>query len=60
MARSPLFGRRVHIAGSIPDDVTAAPSAEVEQARELVRDLVKYLLKRGATFVVPVQSVSIG
>lgn len=44
MAKSPLFGRRIHIAGSVPDDVTVAPISEVEQARELVQGLVKELL----------------
>jgi hypothetical protein len=56
MAQSPLFGRRIHIAGSIPDDLTLAPAAEVQRARDLVEGLVKELLKRGATFVVPVDS----
>jgi hypothetical protein len=56
MAKSPLFGRRIHIAGSVPDDVTVAPTSEVEQARELVAGLVKDLVRRGATFVVPVDA----
>ena len=56
MAKSPLFGRRIHIAGSVPDDATIAPTSEVQQARELVADLVKELVRRGATFVVPVDA----
>ncbi len=56
MAKSPLFGRRIHIAGSVPDDLTVAATSDVEQARELVQDLVKELLRRGATFVVPVDA----
>src|SRR5688572_31523334 len=56
MAKSPLFGRRIHIAGSVPNDLANAPAAEVDQARELVRGLVKELVKRGATFVVPVDA----
>jgi hypothetical protein len=56
MAQSPLFGRRVHIAGSILDDIATASSAAVDQARELVRGLVTELVKRGATFVIPVDA----
>ena len=56
MARSPLFGRRIHIAGSIVDDLAVAPGDEVERARELVTALVKALMKRGANFVVPVDA----
>lgn len=54
MARSPLFGRRIHIAGSIVEDATVAAAIDVEQARELVAELVKELVKRGANFVIPV------
>jgi hypothetical protein len=56
MARSPLFGRRVHIAGSIVDDVAVAAAVDVAQARELVAALVKELIKRGANFVIPVDA----
>jgi hypothetical protein len=56
MARSSLFGRRVHIAGSIAMDLETAPSAAVAEARELVRGLVVELVKRGATFVLPVDA----
>jgi TIR- and PNP-associating SLOG family len=56
MARSPLFGRRIHIAGSISDDLAVAPTAEVTQAREVVEGLARELLARGATFVLPVDA----
>jgi hypothetical protein len=56
MARSPLFGRRIHISGSISTHLSVAPTTEVEQARELVEGLVRELVKRGATFVVPVDA----
>lgn len=56
MARSSLWGRRIHIAGSLPSDLAAAPTAEAQQARELVQGLVQELVKRGATFVVPVDA----
>lgn len=56
MARSSLFGRRVHIAGSIVEDVAVATAEEVGKARELVAELVKALVRRGANFVVPVDA----
>lgn len=56
MARSSLFGRRIHIAGSISCDAAVASPAEVKAARELVKGLVLDLIKRGATFVVPVDA----
>lgn len=56
MARSPLFGRRVHIAGSIVDNIDVAAASDVTQARDLVAILVKELVKRGANFVVPVDA----
>jgi hypothetical protein len=56
MPKSSLFGRRIHIAGSIAGDVALAPTAEVEQARELVKALVIDLIWRGATFVLPVDT----
>ncbi|RWD16101.1 MAG: hypothetical protein EOS75_29965 [Mesorhizobium sp.] len=56
MPRSPLFGRRIHISGSVVDDATIASGADVESARELVKALVKELIKRGANFVVPVDA----
>ncbi len=56
MARSPLFGRRIHIAGSIVEDVAVATGDDVQRARELVAALVKELVQRGANFVVPVDA----
>lgn len=56
MPRSPLFGRRIHIAGSIPDDLAIASTEAVDQARELIAGLVKELVRRGATFVIPVDA----
>ena len=56
MARSPLFGRRIHISGSIVDDIAVASAEDVGLARELVVGLVKELMKRGANFVVPVDA----
>jgi hypothetical protein len=56
MPRSPLFGRRIHIGGSIPLVIAHAPTDEVRAARAFVADLTRQLLKRGATFVVPVDA----
>ena len=56
MARSSLFGRRIHIAGSISCDAAVATPDEVQATRELVKGLVIDLIKRGATFVVPVDA----
>ena len=56
MARSSLFGRRIHIAGSISCDTALATPDEVKAARELVKGLVLDLIKRGVTFVVPVDA----
>ena len=56
MPASPLFRRRIHIAGSISCDESVATHDEVQAARELVKGLVLDLIKRGATFVVPVDA----
>jgi len=56
MAKSPLFGRRIHISGSVSVDPASAPAAEVAQARELLQGVVRELVARGATFVLPVDS----
>lgn len=56
MPRSPLFGRRIHVSGSVVDDASIASADDVRAARELVATLVKELLKRGANFVVPVDA----
>jgi hypothetical protein len=54
MARSPLFGRRIHIAGSIDPDPAVATAADVDSARDFVKLLTVELVALGATFVVPV------
>ena len=56
MSRSPLHGRRIHIAGSIVEDVAVASGDDVKQAREFVAELVKVLVRRGANFVIPVDA----
>ena len=56
MTVSPLFGRRVHIAGSVPDDLGVAPTEELKAAREFVAALVTALMRKGTTFVVPVDA----
>lgn len=56
MARSSLFGRRIHITGSIAVDATASTAEEVAHAREVVELLVKELLRKGASFVIPVDA----
>lgn len=56
MARSSLFGRRIHIAGSASDDPATGPAADVESARAFVEGLVRELVRRGATFVLPVDT----
>lgn len=56
MARSSLFGRRIHITGSISVDPAIAPAEEVARSREIVESLVKELLRKGATFVIPVDA----
>jgi hypothetical protein len=54
MIRSPLFGRRIHIAGSIDLDPAVASAAEVDAARDFVKVLTAELVALGATFVLPV------
>jgi hypothetical protein len=56
MARSSLFGRRIHITGSISVDAAVATVNEVARACNLVECLVKDLLSKGACFVVPVDA----
>ena len=51
---SPLFGRRIHIAGTVNNDPCIATPEAVQEARELVAALVVELMRKGATFVVPV------
>jgi hypothetical protein len=56
MALSSLFGRRIHLTGSIVDDPAIASVTEVTRARETVVALVKELMRKGATFVIPVDA----
>ena len=56
MARSPLLGQRIHIAGSIVEDLAVATGDDVRLAREFVVELVKALVRCGANFVVPVDA----
>lgn len=44
MARSSLFGRRIHIAGSVVEDVAVASADDVSAARDLVASLVRELV----------------
>jgi TIR- and PNP-associating SLOG family len=56
MPRSPLFGRRIHISGSVSIDSAVATESEVKRTRELLQGLVRELVAKGATFVLPVDS----
>jgi hypothetical protein len=56
MPRSPLFGRRIHISGRISADAAIATQPDVQLAREMVKLLVRRLVRLGATFVVPVDA----
>ncbi|MBL8275309.1 MAG: hypothetical protein JNL93_01290 [Pelomonas sp.] len=56
MPRSALFGRRIHITGSISEDPSIATPAEVLRARDFVKALVLDLLSKGANFVIPVDA----
>jgi hypothetical protein len=56
MARSPLFGRRIHISGSVSLNTEFASIADVAWTRELIQGLVRELVRSGATFVLPVDS----
>lgn len=56
MTKSAIFGRRIHISGSNSGDANVATTAEIDHAREFVALLVAELMKRGATFVVPVDA----
>lgn len=54
MSRSPLFGRRIHIAGSTDKDAAVATPENIQRARDLLDALIPELVARGVTFVVPV------
>ena len=51
-----LLGRRIHIAGSVSEDTGVATAEEVECARKFLEALVDALIKRGASFVIPVDA----
>lgn len=54
MPRSPLLGRRIHIAGCVSRDPAIATETNVAATRHLIERLTKSLCKLGANFVVPV------
>lgn len=56
MPRAPLFGRRIHISGSVAIDPAVATAADVTAARDLVVGTVRALMRLGANFVVPVDA----
>lgn len=56
MPHSPLYGRRIHISGSVMDDGAVASTSDVQSARDFVAALVKELVRRGANFVIPVDA----
>lgn len=56
MARSTLFGRRIHFAGSVVEDLAVASAENVDMARQFVEGLTKELMRRGAVFVLPVDA----
>lgn len=56
MPASPLFGRRIHIAGSIAKDAQVATQDEVQRAQAFISELVAELVRRGANFVIPVDA----
>lgn len=59
MAHSPLFGRRIHIAGSIANSPAHASVEDAQRARNFIAALVPELLKDGATFVVPIDKEAV-
>ena len=56
MTKSPLFGRRIHFSGSIAADPAVASAENVNRARDLVQQLTRELVARGALFVLPVDT----
>jgi len=56
MSRSNLFGRRIHIAGSVSMDEGVASEVNVRRAREVISALVAELVVLGANFVIPVDA----
>lgn len=56
MAHSNLFGRRIHISGSIAKELATASTADVDRARAFIAALVAELVRGGANFVLPVDA----
>jgi hypothetical protein len=56
MAIGGLSGRRVHISGSVPEQLEAASSEEIENARDFIGQLVRMLVCQGANFVIPIDA----
>jgi hypothetical protein len=56
MAVSPLFGRRIHISGSIAKDSNVATPDCVKWSQEFITTLIKLLLKKGCNFVIPIDA----
>jgi hypothetical protein len=54
MTRDFLFQRRVHISGCAAMDVNVASASNVRSTREFVVALTKELLRKGASFIVPI------
>jgi len=59
MTHSPLFGRRVHISGSIAKELAVASTEDVNAARNFVSQLVAELVRLGANFVIPVDAENV-
>lgn len=56
MPESSLHGRRIHISGTISTDPGVAPAEQVNAARDFIRIFVTELIRKGATFVIPVDA----
>lgn len=56
MSRSPLWGRRIHIAGSVHADPSIASPEAVVETEALIAALVPRLVQLGANFVIPVDA----
>ena len=56
MSLPPLFGRRIHIAGSVHVDPAIASPEAVAEAEALIKALVPRLVQLGANFVIPVDA----
>ena len=56
MVSASFLGRRIHIVGSVSEDPGVATAQEVESARIFLVALVDALIRRGASFVIPVDA----